>query len=193
MTLERLFGSKGRAALLRTLFDGKRRKAHIREIALGAGLSPPSLMREAKNLVKCGLLREEVDGNRVDYFANTDSPLCVPLETIVEKTDGLEAALAEAFADSTAECAFIFGSRARGTARADSDCDIFVIGGEGLRGVSARIGTVAGKTGVEINPYVIDAAEFKRRLAAGDHFLSDVAAAPKVFLKGDEHEFGKLV
>ncbi len=185
--LERIVGSKGRVALLRALFDGRCQSVHIRELARKAELSAPSLMREAKNLVNMGLLKEVRDGNRVDYSANSDSPLYAPLLSLVEKTSGPIALLKEAFADSAADFVFVYGSRARGTERADSDIDLFVIGNEGLRKVSSRIASVAERVDVEVNPYVISSAELKRRLAAGDHFLNEVMASPKIFLKGDEN------
>ena len=149
-------------------------------------------MREAKALVKIGLLREERDGNRVDYLANVDSPLYAPLAELVAKTSGPENVLKDAFADSENDVVFIYGSRAKGEERADSDYDVFVIGREGLRKTAARAGEVANKIGVEVNPYVIAAEEFKRRISAGDHFLKTVMASPKIFLRGDEDELARL-
>ena len=149
-------------------------------------------MREAKSLVRLGLLRESKDGNRVDYVANVASPLYEVLERLVEKTAGAEVVLRDAFADSPAKVVFIYGSRARGSERADSDYDLFIIGDEGLRGVSARIQKAAEKIDVEINPYVIAPDEFNRRMKAGDHFLNDVMASAKRFLKGNEDELARL-
>ncbi len=192
MVLATLLGSKGKVALLTTLLDGKQRKVHIRELARNSGLSAPSLMREAKSLVKIGLLREERDGNRVDYLANVDSPLYVPLSELIGKTAGPENALKESFADSDNDVVFIYGSRASGNERADSDYDVFVIGREGLRKASARTAEVAAKIGIEVNPYVISPEEFRRRVSVADHFLGEVMASPKIFLKGDEHELARL-
>lgn len=192
MILDTLLGSKGKVALLTTLLDGKHRKVHIRELARNSGLSAPSLMREAKSLVKIGILREERDGNRLDYHANVDSPLYAPLSELIGKTAGPKSALKESFADSDNDIVFIYGSRAKGSERADSDYDVFVIGREGLRKVSARAGEVATKVGIEVNPYVIAHEEFGRRVASGDHFLGEVMASPKIFLKGDELELARL-
>jgi len=192
MILDTLLGSKGKVALLTTLLDGRQRRAHIRELARNSGLSAPSLMREAKSLVKIGLLLEERDGNRVDYLANVDSPLYAPLSELIGKTAGPENALKESFADSDNDVVFIYGSRAKGNERADSDYDVFVIGREGLRKISARTGDVAAKVGIEVNPYVIAPEEFNRRVSVGDHFLGEVMSSPKIFLKGDEHELARL-
>ena len=192
MVLETLIGSKGKVVLLTSLLDGKQRRVHIRELARNSGLSAPSLMREAKSLVKIGILREERDGNRVDYLANVDSPLYTALSELVGKTTGPESALRESFADSDNDVVFIYGSRANDSERADSDCDVFVIGREGLRKIAARTGAVASKIGIEVNPYVVSPDEFARRLSSGDHFLGEVMSSPKIFLKGDENELARL-
>ena len=192
MVLDALLGSKGKIVLLSTLFDGKQRRVHIRELARNSGLSAPSLMREAKSLVKIGLLREARDGNRVDYLANVDSPLYSPLSELIGKTTGPECVLRESFADSDNDVVFIYGSRAKGSERADSDYDVFVIGREGLRKISARTGEVAAKVGVEVNPYITSPDEFRRRVSAGDHFLREVMASPKIFLKGDADDLARL-
>ena len=192
MVLDTLIGAKGKVALLSALLDGKQRRVHIRELARNSGLSAPSLMREAKSLVKIGLLREERDGNRVDYLANVDSPLYAPLSELICRTTGPECALRESFAESDNDVVFIYGSRAKGNERTDSDCDVFVIGREGLRKTAARVGEVANRIGIEVNPYVMATKEFKQRLSVGDHFLSEVMASPKIFLKGDEDELARL-
>lgn len=192
MILNTLIGSKGKVALLSALLDGKQRRIHIRELARNSGLSAPSLMREAKSLVRIGLLREERDGNRVDYLANVDSPLYTSLSELVCRTTGPELALRESFAESDNDVVFIYGSRAKGNERTDSDYDVFVIGREGLRKTAARVGEVANRIGIEVNPYVMATKEFKQRLSVGDHFLSEVMASPKIFLKGDEDELARL-
>ena len=150
-------------------------------------------MREAKEMVRLGLLCEDRDGNRVDYFANVKSPLYDVLCQLVEKTVGAEIVLREMFADSRTNVVFIYGSRAKGSERADSDYDLFVIGDEGLRSISGIVRHAAETIDVEINPYVITPAEFRRRLKAGDHFISEVMSSPKRFLKGDENELARLV
>ncbi len=192
MILDKLIGSKGRVALLTMLLDGKQRRVHIRELARNSGLSAPSLMREAKSLVKIGLLLEERDGNRVDYLANVASPLYAVLSELVAKTAGAEIALKEAFSDSDNDVVFIYGSRAKGMERTDSDYDVLVIGREGLRKTVARAGAVANRIGVEVNPYVITTEELKQRISSGDHFLKEVMASQKIFLKGDEDELARL-
>ena len=61
-----------------------------------------------------------------------------------------------------------------------------------MRKTAARAGEVASRIGLEVNPYVVTPAEFKRRVAAGDHFLGEVMSSPKIFLKGSEDELARL-
>ena len=192
MLLEKLFGSQVRAALVRNLFGKKGGKVHIRELARRTGLSAPSLMREAKAWVRDGLLVEEKVLNRVLYSANAASPLFAPLRDLVERAEVGASRLAEAFAESGHELVFVYGSRADGTARDDSDWDVFCVGGEGLRTTAGRLAGLRDKLGVEINPYVVTREEFSRRLAAGDHFIREVVAGPKIFLKGGADGLGTM-
>ena len=192
MILDEIFGAKGKVALFTALFDGQGKSYHIRELARKVGLSAPSLMREAKSLVAIGLLCEGRDGNRLYYRANTDSPLYTHISAIVKKTAGIKTQLAEAFADSSCPVVFLYGSRVRGKERSDSDFDVFVIGEEGLRRVSSRVSQVAESAGVEVNPYVISPEEFRKRIADGNHFLTEVMSSPKEFLKGKENELARL-
>lgn len=185
--LDKILGSKGRTAIFRELFDGHGRSMHISELAKRNHLSTPSLMREAKALVKLGLLQEIADGNRINYSASTDSPLFAPISELVKQCCGGKALLESAFSDSDNPAVFIYGSRARGNARANSDYDVFVIGNEGLRKTTARLRPIIDKLGVEVNPYVLTPEEFKRRFDAGDHFLNEVIASPKIYLKGGDN------
>ena len=186
--LEQLFGSKARAAIIARLFVDEPKKMHLRELARACGLSAPNMLRTAKALSALGVLREESDGNQTLFSANRESPFYEPLKQMAAKAADPVPMLASAFSGNDADIVFVYGSRAAGTARPDSDCDIFVIGGGGLRRITALLAPVRERVSVELNPYVLDAAEFRRRMEASDHFLGEVMASPKIFLKGDDHE-----
>ena len=61
-----------------------------------------------------------------------------------------------------------------------------------LDGTIGFVSWMTATLGVEINPYVITREEFRRRFAAGDHFIREVAAGPKAFLKGGADELGAM-
>ena len=190
--LQKLLGSQGRAEILKNLFTSEHKILHLRQLARLSGLSAPVLLRELNQLLTLKLVVAQRDGNRVNYSANVNSPLFSVLCELVLKTEGAAGILKEAFADSPASLVFIFGSYAKGTADADSDIDLFVIGDCGLRNVTKHIHAVAGKIGQEVNPYVITQNDFRTRLQNHDHFLMEICQSPKIFLKGDADEFAKL-
>ena len=104
------------------------------------------------------------------------------------KTDGLVGVLQSAFKTPELSMAFIFGSVARGDTGAGSDVDLMVIGAVGLRKLTSLLSGIGGRVGREINPHVLTPEEFKERKNQRDHFVTSVLAAPKLFVKGTEHE-----
>lgn len=186
--LEQLFGSKARAAIIERLFVAEPKRMHLRELARACGLSAPNVLRTAKSLSSLGVLLEESDGNQTLFSANRESPFYESLKQMAARAADPVPMLAAAFSGKEADVAFVYGSRAAGTARPDSDCDVFVIGGGGLRRITALLASVRERVSVELNPYVLNASEFRRRMNASDHFLGEVMASPKIFLKGDENE-----
>ena len=190
--LQKLLGSQGRAEILKNLFTSEHKILHLRQLARLSGLSAPVLLRELNQLLTLKLVVAQRDGNRVNYSANVNSPLFSVLCELVLKTEGAAGILKEAFSDSSASLVFIFGSYAKGTADADSDIDLFVIGDCGLRSVTRHIHAIAEKIGQEVNPYVITQNDFRTRLLNHDHFITEICQSPKIFLKGDADEFAKL-
>ena len=157
------------------------------------------LVIDKRNHIAGNIYTEDVEGIHIHKYGahifhttNVDSPLYPALAELVQKTAGPEVALREAFDDSDNDIVFIYGSRTKGCERADSDYDVFVVGREGLRKAAARAGEVANRIGIEVNPYVVTPEEFKRRVAAGDHFLGEVMSSPKIFVKGSEDELAGL-
>jgi predicted nucleotidyltransferase len=86
----------------------------------------------------------------------------------------------------------LFGSAARGGVHRDSDVDLLVIGSCSFGEVVAAVGKAQDKLGREVNPSVYPADEFKKKAAAGHHFIKTVLAGAKIFLIGDENELKKL-
>lgn len=89
--------------------------------------------------------------------------------------------------------AFVFGSVAAAGERAESDVDLMIVGEVTHRAVASGLRAAGERLGREINPHFFTPAEFRRRVAAKDHFLTDVMAKPKLFIVGGERELGELV
>ncbi|WP_345779939.1 nucleotidyltransferase domain-containing protein [Horticoccus luteus] len=152
-----------------------------------------SVEEELEKLVRLELLITTKDGNRRYYIANQAHPLYPELRSIVLKTSGLVDLLAEVLPPKKITAAFVFGSIAAKSERADSDVDLMIIGEITHRTLASAMRAAAGRIGREINPHFFTPAEFRRRLAAKDHFLGDVMAKSKLFIIGGENELGALV
>ena len=88
--------------------------------------------------------------------------------------------------------AFVFGSLARHEDQAASDIDLMVVGSIGLRELADQLAGVADRLGREVNPHVMGIDEFYERKRREEHFVTQVASGPKLFVKGTPHELEQL-
>jgi predicted nucleotidyltransferase/DNA-binding HxlR family transcriptional regulator len=187
-----IVSSRVKAGLLRLLFGLAQPELHLRELGRQSGLSSSTVQQELRRLTRVGLVIARKDGNRVYYRANPDHPVHRDLCSLVLKTDGLAGVVQAALKTPEVSVAFVFGSVARGDTRADSDVDLMVIGEVGLRKLTSLLSGMADRVGREINPHVMTPEEFFKRKAERDHFVTSVLAAPKLFVKGTEHELATM-
>jgi predicted nucleotidyltransferase len=191
-TLAQLFCSGVRAGIFRVLFGLRGGPVHLREIQRQTGFAVGTVRQDIEKLVKLGVVTRRRDGNRVCYAADDRHPLTSEIHRLVLKTVGLTDVLREALADQQIRCAFVFGSVATGTEKADSDIDLLVIGELGLRQVSARLAGVGDRLGREINPFVLSPAEYRRRAQDKEHFLERVMQSERLFVVGSPHDLAAM-
>jgi predicted nucleotidyltransferase len=91
------------------------------------------------------------------------------------------------------DCAFVYGSVARSQEYALSDVDCLVIGSVGLADLASPLRKAETRLGREINVTNYSAREFRKRVTAKDHFLSEVLRGPKEFVKGNQRDLTKLL
>jgi DNA-binding transcriptional ArsR family regulator len=190
--LSRLLSSQVRAALLRILFGLSGEELHLREIGRRSGLSIGTVRQDIAKLTDLGLVVARRSGNRLYYKANKEHPLFPEIHRIVLKTAGLADILRERLGVKGIVAAFVFGSIAAETPSAGSDVDLMIIGSVSLREVSGRLTGVSEVLGREVNPYILTAAEFNRRLHEKEHFLGQVMESPKIFVKGVEDDLAAM-
>jgi len=116
------------------------------------------------------------------------------MRALVNKTIGLFGVLRSALRPLSKQivAAFVYGSVGRQEETAQSDVDLVVVGKATLDQLLSRLSTVEKSLGRPINPTVYSVAEFKSKVATGNHFLTSVLKGQKVFLLGDEDELRKL-
>jgi predicted nucleotidyltransferase len=186
--LAELLSSRTRAEIFRLLFSGTGEELHVREIERRSGLTDSTLRQELRKLVRLDLVQSRRDSNRVYYRAKTENPLYADIRSLALKTSGLADVLKSVLRDNRVHAAFVFGSIACGEEKSGSDVDLMVIGALGLRDLSGLLSGIEEKIGREINPYVLQRDEFRRRVRTKEHFVSRVMESPKIFIIGSQHD-----
>ena len=187
--LSEILSSKVRAEVFRLLFGLNGNALHVREIERRSGFAIGTIQTEMKKLYKLNLVLKKRDGNRLYYRANRQHPIFSEIHSLVVKTVGLIDVLSDTLSGEKAiRSAFIFGSIAESSEKAESDIDLMVIGEIGLRSISRLLQGMAEEFGREINPYVLSPKEFIKRKIESEQFICKVLISPKLFIIGDEND-----
>lgn len=168
---------------------------YLSELADRLGTSPSSLQRELSSLVANGILAHRREGTRAYFKAETKSPVFRELRRLFEKTAGLGPVLEQMlrpFGDKI-QCAFVYGSVARGQEQAMSDVDLMVIGSAGLSDFSPALRKAEERLGREVNVTAYSREEFGEKVRSGDHFLAAVLRGRKQFVKGVQRDLGEII
>jgi len=192
--LSEILSSKVRAEVFRLLFGPNDNALHVREIERRSGFAIGTIQTEMKKLYRLNLVLKKRDGNRLYYRPNRQHPIFSDIHALVVKTVGLADVFNKALADQKdIQVAFIFGSIAEGSEKADSDIDLLVVGEIGLRSLSRLLQGLTEEFGREINPYVLAPEEFSLRKSENEHFISQVLLSSKLFIIGDRNDLETMV
>jgi predicted nucleotidyltransferase len=168
---------------------------YLSELADRLGTSPSSLQRELSSLVASGILAHRREGTRTYFKAETKSPVFRELQRLFEKTAGLVPVLEQMlrpFRDRI-QCAFVYGSVAKGQEQALSDVDLMVIGSAGLSDLSPALRKAEERLGREVNATAYSLQEFREKISARDHFLAAVLRGRKQFVKGGQSDLDEII
>jgi predicted nucleotidyltransferase len=88
---------------------------------------------------------------------------------------------------------FVYGSIASGKEQSDSDSDIdlMVVGKVAPSELAPPLRQAREILGRAINPTVYTPAEFEKKRAAKDHFLTEVLTTPRLLVLGSEDDMGR--
>jgi predicted nucleotidyltransferase len=188
-----LFPHARQQVLARLLLHPKR-EWYLSELARALRVAPAHLHRELALLVEAGVLRRRVEGRQVYYSPDSDCPYLSELTSLVRKTMGFEIVLAEALRPlrSKIDCAFIYGSVAKGGEKSTSDVDLMVVGDVTIAELVPALDRAERELGRPVNPTVYPKRELVRKLREGHHFVGAVFADPvKQFVIGTRHDLEK--
>jgi hypothetical protein len=185
---------QSRAALLALLFEHPDEWFQSRQLARYAAISPGTVHRELAALVALGLVSRRAEENAVRFKANEAAAVYPELKALLAKTAGAPQMLRGGLAalGEAVQLAFIYGSLARGEARANSDIDLMIVGSVSLAAVLKALRPAIETLRRDVNPSVYPKAEFTLKAHQGHSFIRRVMVEPKIFLIGDEHELREL-
>jgi uncharacterized protein len=188
-----LFG-RTRTAVLSLLYSHLDESFYVRQMMRETGAGQGAVQRELQTLANTGLILRKKIGNQVFYQANRESPVFSEIRGLIQKTSGVGEVLRAALSPlrSQITVAFVYGSIASQTEKAQSDVDVMVIGGADFGDVVAKLSSAEKTLRREINPAVYTVAEWKSKLSRGNHFLQSVMKTEKVFVFGSPDELRKL-
>ena len=179
-----------RQALLRELVAANSEYVHVRELERRTGVHSANLSRELRKLEGGGIVESKRVGRQLHYRLNERCPIYRELRSIVIKTVGVAGPLRKALVPlaKNITLAYVYGSFADGTAGAESDVDVMVVGRASLLDVVGALAPVADRLSREINPTVYSPKEYQTELAAGEGFIFEVHHGAKILLVGEPDE-----
>jgi len=183
--LEKLFSSKTRVGILRLLFSNPDGRYYVRQVAREIGRDISGIKRELDNLEKAGLLVSEKFGNLRYYAANKSSAIYAEIKSIIAKTVGVQGAIAGALAGlGGLRQAWMYSMNSHPPGEGSGPVPVLVVGRVDLAELNEAVTQLEGTLGREINYTVFDEAEFQRRRAETDPFLTEVFGGRNVLLIG---------
>jgi predicted nucleotidyltransferase len=181
--------SKLRKELLNLYFTNPEKKYYLRELERILDFSVGNIRRELIQLKNTGLFLVENKGNLTYYYLNKSYPLLPEIKSIILKTAGAPGELKESLKKvEGVECAFIYGSFAKGGEKESSDIDLLIIGKIDEGKLIDKIKILEKKLQREINLTLYEKSDFIKKKKEGNPFILEVIKEKKFFLIGDEDE-----
>jgi predicted nucleotidyltransferase len=159
----------------------------IRQAGSGTGATHRLLTR----LAACGILRVSEEGNQKYYQANPNCPIHKELIALIRKTVGLTIPIREALAPiaDRIQAAFVYGSIAGGTDRADSDVDLMVVAERlDYPTLYEAVQAAERQLGRSISPNLMTAEEWHRKATRSDSFVDRVRRKRRLFILGSDRD-----
>ena len=176
--------------VLALLFGQPGRSFYTNELIGLVGAGSGVVQREVKRLVESGLVTVTRLGSQKHYQANPAAPIYEELRGIVTKTLGSAEVLRAALVPlgDTVRLALVYGSVAKGSDTAHSDIDLMIVSDAlTLEQVYELLTPVEQQLGRRVSPTLYSVAEFRRRRASSNPFLTKVLAGETIRLT-DDHD-----
>jgi len=173
--------------VLGLLFGQPDRRFQSAELIRLARSGTGAVHRQLSRLAAVGLVSVTAVGNQKFYQANAASPVFHELHGLIAKTVGLVEPLRHALTPlgDRIAAAFVYGSVAKGSDRADSDIDLLVLSDsvrhDELYDVLAAAERALGRT---IHPRLLTPGAWRSKRAVKDSFAWRISRGPHLMVLG---------
>jgi predicted nucleotidyltransferase len=190
-----LIRSEAGARALALLASLPGQELHTNELIRRTRSNARAVQKALVQLESSGLLESRRVGNLRLWRMDQSSPLYAAVREVFTRTRGIPAVLARVLAgDPAVELAFLFGSFVTAQDDPTSDIDLFLFARARLKWqrLSESIAEVGRQLGRELRPVIWSATDLRHPTAAQEAFLSNVIAAPKIWLVGREDDLERV-
>ena len=176
--IEKLFGSKTRAKLLRLFFENPEKSFYVREMTRVIDGQINSVRRELLNLESIGVIKNETFDNKIYYSANSKHPFYRPMIDIFSKK--IDSTREKDIKESTWEeyCRpvknYLKGLIVTNRLPGQEGIDLLIIGNDRTKKLTRWAEVIEKKQGKPINYVIMSADDFTYRKSVHDRFISDV-------------------
>ena len=183
--------SPSTARLIRYFVVHPESPVHGRQLQRALGLGSASVQRDLERLVAVGALERMRNGRLVQFRPAPMAKVWEALRILVREGTDASDIVRDALSDvSGIDAAFVFGSTARGTARPDSDIDLFVMESPTLdrRALNTQLVYVGVLLNRQVNTVRYSPLALAERLGDAQHaahrFARELLEGPKRWVSG---------
>ena len=176
--IEKLFGSKTRAKLLKLFFENPEKSFYVREMTIVIDEQINSVRRELLNLESIGVIKNETFDNKVYYSANNKHPFSRPLIDIFSKK--IDSTREKDVRETTWEdyCRpvknYLKGLIVTNRLPGQDGVDLLIIGNDKTKKLTRWAEVIEKKQGKPINYVIMSTDDFTYRKSVRDRFISEV-------------------
>lgn len=176
--IEKLFGSKTRAKLLKLFFSNPEKSFYVREMTRVIDEQINSVRRELLNLEGIGIIKNETFDNKIYYSANSRHPFTKPLSDMFSKK--ISSADDKSIAETTWEeysrpvKNYLKGLVVTNRLPGQDGVDLLIIGNDKTKKLTRWAEVIEKKLGKPINYVIMSVDDFTYRRNVRDRFIREI-------------------
>ena len=176
--IEKLFGSKTRAKLLKLFFENPEKSFYVREMTRVINEQINSVRRELLNLEGIGIIKNETFDNKIYYSANNKHPFSHPLSEIFSKKNSsitnqdISETIWEDYCRPVKN--YLKGLVVTNRLPGQDGIDLLIIGNDKTKKLTRWAEVIEKKQGKPINYVIMSTDDFTYRKNVKDRFLSEI-------------------